>query len=393
MKKPLKITLITVASLIGALVVGALGYVGYIYFSYYRIGDIDLNIDHKSSLDNISTNTTYKVMTYNIGFGAYSQDFTFFMDSGYDDEGNPTIGYYSKAKSKEEVEFNINGAIETTKSLNPDFVLFQEVDVSSTRSFYLNQHQMIVDNYEQYDNVFANNFHTAYLPYPLYDMHGAVEAGLTTLSKYKIDQAERKQYTVSSSLSKFFDLDRCFSVSKIKVNEDKNLYLVNSHMSAYDEGGVIREKQMEELNQFLSSCKENNDYVIVGGDFNHDLLTNNPDFNYDANNRPFSMTKKTPDWVSYFFNDGKKSPLIDGYKVFASDNEPTCRNNDIEWEENKTFVCVVDGFIVSNNINVIKTENIATNNGNKGLNGFAYSDHQPVYLEFQLEGTTYAIQR
>jgi exonuclease III len=156
-------------------------------------------------------------------------------------------------------------------------------------------------------------------------------------------------------------------------------------MSAYDKGGTIRQKQMAELNAFLKERQDNGDYVVVGGDFNHDLITYNPDFNYnETTSRAFNMTKKTPDWVSYFFEEDGSSPLIDGYKVVASDNIPTCRNNDIEWEEGNTFTCVVDGFIVSSNINITLKKNILTLNGSKGVDGFAFSDHQPAYIEFTL---------
>lgn len=384
MKKPLKITLISIGILIGALVASAVGYVGYIYFSYYRIGNSSLDIIHNARVDKASTNQVYKTISYNIGFGAYSQDFTFFLDTGYDDNGSETVGYYSKAKSKEEVMFNINGAVNCVNELEPDFVFFQEVDVDSTRSFYIDENKIIGDAFKNYDSTFALNFHTAYLPYPLHDMHGSVQAGLSTLSSIKMTESLRKEYTVSTSLSKFFDLDRCFSVSTISVDNNKNLYIVNSHMSAYDEGGLIREKQIEELNEFLKICKDEGSYVIVGGDFNHDLLINNPDYEYSLNNRPFNMTKKTPDWVSYIFDEEKKSPIIDGFKFIASDNIPTCRNNDIEWEVDETYVCVVDGFIVSDNVEIVDHYNIATNNGNKNLEWFAYSDHQPACLEFKL---------
>ena len=50
----------------------------------------------------------------------------------------------------------------------------------------------------------------------------------------------------------------------------------------------------------------------------------------------------------------------------------------------KTYKCVVDGFIVSDNIEVIQHYNVETKNGNLGYDGFAYSDHQPAYVEFKL---------
>ena len=384
MKKIIKKIFICLLIFIGVAVVGAGGYVGYILLSYDRIGDIDLEIDSQSTNKQVEQNKVYSATTYNIGFGAYSQDYTFFLDTGYDEEGNETCGYYSTAKSKEEALFNINGSIGTIKSLNSDFVLLQEVDVKSTRSYKIDQNKMFVEKMEGYDNVFAINFDTAYLPYPLYDMHGKSLAGLSTFSKYQVNDAYRVEYTISDSLSKLFDIDRCFSVSIVKVSNGKNLYIVNSHMSAYDKGGTIREKQIDELNEFLSECKVNGDYVVVGGDFNHDLLTYNPEYNYTSENRVFSNTLKDPDWVASYFDNEGKSPLVEGYKVVASSNVPTCRNNDIEWDPNKTYKCVVDGFIVSNNIEIVTHYNVETKNGNLGLDGFAYSDHQPAYIEFKL---------
>ena len=383
--KTWKKVVISIAALIAFILAFVLGYVVYVLSSYSRLGDMDLDIVQNASYEEVIIDKEYSISTYNIGFGAYSQDFTFFLDTGYDEEGNATCGYYSKAKDKQTVMFNINGAATTISELDVDFALFQEVDTNATRSYKINQNELLKSTFREYDNVFAVNFHSAYLPYPLYDMHGKVNAGISTYSKYKIQTAYRYEYTVSDSLSKLFDLDRCFSDTTIKVANGKTLHIVNSHMSAYDKGGVIRAKQLEELNAFLKECKDNEDYVIVGGDFNHDLITFNPMYDYNTtNNRPFSETKKAPDWISYFFNEEGQTEFESGYTIIGSDNTPTCRNNDIEWEEGKTFTCVVDGFIVSDNIQVVSHQNIRTKNGNKNVDGFAYSDHEPAYMTFKL---------
>ena len=385
MKKIIRKTFLGILIVILAVVLFGGGYCGYILISYDRIGNVDLEIDSKSTYNTLKIGETYSATTYNIGFGAYSQDYTFFLDTGYDIDGNETCGYYSTARSKEEALFNINGSINTVKELNSDFVLLQEVDVKSTRSYKINQNKMFIDNLVNYDNVFCCNYDTAYLPYPLYDMHGKTYAGVSTFSRYKIEEAKRVEYTISDTLSKLFDVDRCFSVSIIDVENGKKLYIVNSHMSAYDKGGTIREKQIAELNEFLTICKQNGDYVLVGGDFNHDLITNNPDYNYNANNRAFNNVLKDPDWIASYFDNTGKSPLVDGYKVIASDNAPTCRNNDIIWNPETTYKCVVDGFIASDNIEVTHHYNVVTKNGNLGIDGFAYSDHQPAYIEFNLK--------
>ena len=385
MNKILKRVLIIAGCVIGAVVVGAGGYVLYVVLSYNRIGNVDLDVQRKSETEKAVAGQTYKAISYNIGFGAYSQDYTFFMDTGYDENGNPTCGTHSTAKSKDEVLFNTAGAIKTIQDNDPDFVMFQEVDTKSTRSYKVNQDEKIQEAFSAYDHVHCVNFHTAFLPYPINDMHGKVNAGLTTLSKVQIQKAERKEYTVPTGMGKFFDLDRCFAVQKIDVDNGKSLYIVNSHMSAYDEGGTVRTKQVEELNAFLKERHDAGDYVVIGGDWNHDLLTNNPDFpEYTKENKPFGEKKKSPDWVNFYFDDEHKSPLTESYSVVASDNVPTCRNNDIEWEPGKTFTCVVDGFIVSDNVSVVSHANIQTKQGNKGLDGFAFADHDPTMLEFKL---------
>lgn len=384
--KTSKKILISILAVLIVVVLFVVGYVGYVLLSYNRIGDMDLDITTASSNNEVKIGDVYSVSTYNIGFGAYSQDFTFFLDTGYDENGEETCGYYSKAKSKEEVLFNTNGAIDTILDLNVDFALFQEVDTDSTRSYKINQNEMIKQAFTGFDSTFAINFHSAYLPYPLYDMHGIANAGLATLSKYKIQSAKRYEYTISDSLSKLFDLDRCFSEIIVDIEgSDKKLHIVNSHMSAYDKGGVIRAKQIEELNAYMKECQEKGDYVVIGGDYNHDLITYNPNFSYTKDNIPFYVNKKAPDWVSYFYDENGTSEFIDGYSIVTSDNNPTCRNNDMEWEPGKTFTCVVDGYIVSNNIEIVYIENVQTKQGNKGYDGFAYSDHEPVYMQFKLK--------
>lgn len=384
--KTSKKILISILAVLIVVVLFVVGYVGYVLLSYNRIGDMDLDITTAASNNEVKIGDVYSVSTYNIGFGAYSQDFTFFLDTGYDENGEETCGYYSKAKSKEEVLFNTNGAIDTILDLNVDFALFQEVDTDSTRSYKINQNEMIKQAFTGFDSTFAINFHSAYLPYPLYDMHGIANAGLATLSKYKIQSAKRYEYTISDSLSKLFDLDRCFSEIIVDIEgSDKKLHIVNSHMSAYDKGGFIRAKQIEELNAYMKECQEKGDYVVIGGDYNHDLITYNPNFSYTKDNIPFYVNKKAPDWVSYFYDENGTSEFIDGYSIVTSDNNPTCRNNDMEWEPGKTFTCVVDGYIVSNNIEIVYIENVQTKQGNKGYDGFAYSDHEPVYMQFKLK--------
>lgn len=382
-RKWVKPLIIVIICIIFVPLVISLSYVGYVVFSYHRIGDKELSVTHKSNNIAVELNKDLTFTTYNIGFGAYSDNYSFFMDKGYDENGNPTQGKYGKAISKEDVLKNINGSIKIAKELNSDFYAFQEVDENSDRAYHVNQKEMLINEFNNFDSTYAINFDSAYLFYPFNDPHGKSLAGLSTFSKYKINTSYRKEYTVSNDFSKFFDLDRCFSVNKIKTSNNKELVLINSHMSAYDESGVIRNKQVHELNSFMKSEFNKGNYVVCGGDFNHDLLTNNPLFSmYNTTNFAYKniIKQKKPDWLSYMFDENKKSNFGGEFNIYAADNEPSCRDCDVPYTINDTFVSTVDGFIVSGNVKVTKVFTTKTIEPN----GFNFSDHQPTTLTFNL---------
>ena len=388
MKKSIKITLISISSvlLFSLLLVGS--YVGYVALSYHRIEDnkvLDIN-KNNSSNSKVSLNKDLSCTSHNIGFGAYSNDYTFFMDTGYDEEGNIVTGHYGKGRSKEETMRNTKGSIEASKELNSDFYLFQEVDTSSDRSYKINQKEEIANAFNGFEWTYAVNYDSAYLFYPLYDPIGKSLSGVETLSKYSIDSSVRKSYTVSTAFDKYFDLDRCFSVNYLPIeNSDKKFVLVNNHMSAYDEGGYIRNTQLEELNSFINNEYLKGNYVLVGGDFNHDLLAYNPNCKeaYTEENPSFKdlYKEKTPDWVSYLFDEDGKSKFSDNFKVYGAENIPTCRSANEVYNEGVSFVKTVDGFVVSNNIKVKQVEAFRL-----GDTGFKYSDHQPTRIQFELIG-------
>ncbi len=374
-----------IGGIVGALVIAVGGYVSYVALQYSRIdNEIPLDIYHKTQNTLVKVGEEYSISTYNIGFGAYSPDFDFFMDEGVMKTGKKVKGHRGTAISKDHVLRDVNGAYQFIKNVNPDFMFFQEVDTNSTRSYHVNEWEIGNEYFEEYDNTFASNFHSAYLLYPFNDPHGKVNSGISTYSRYYIHNATRYSFTVSKGFDKFFDLDRCFSVSTIDIEGGKLLFLVNLHMSAYDKGGVIRKKQMEELSTFLNMMKEQGHYIVVGGDFNHDLLTYNPSYIYTEDNLPFKEETEQlkPDWLSFFFHTDGTSLLPEGFHVITSDNTSTCRAAEMTWQKGVNYVTVVDGFIVSDNIEVVEHKNLVTST--EEVEGYAFSDHQPAFMKFKL---------
>ncbi len=344
------------------LVVGS--YLIYVVADYSRLPD-DMPLEVTSNSESVLDGEgTYSIVTYNVGFGAYSPDYTFFMDTGVMKDGKETKGKYGKAISKSDVEKNIAGSIGVLSELSPDFAIIQEVDYDSTRSYKVDERSMFT-GMPGYASVFAENYHSSYLMYPLNDPHGKNNAGIVTLSKYRIDDSTRYAFPVDDGFGKFTDLDRCFSVTHVPVRE-KTLAVISLHMSAYDKGGVIRKQQAELLKSTLESEYAAGNYVIAGGDFNQDLI---------GDLEKFPSAQNVPEWVSSYDDED----IPEHFSIVADKNSTvgSCRGADIKWERDYTYTCVIDGFIVSDNIDVMSVEIVDTD--------FAYSDHNPVRLAFEFK--------
>ena len=361
-----RIVILTILILLIVLVLTVCGYIAYLQINYYRIEDgIELPVNNQSNKI-IQIGKPYSIMTYNIGFGAYDHDFSFFMDKGRMNDGTEVCGKYGKARGKESVQSNTSGAIGIIRNYNADFYILQEVDTASTRSYFINQKKIIESTLSDYCSVYGVNFHSSYLCYPLGDPHGSVCAGLLTLSRYKIGKAVRRSYPVDESfITKFFDLDRCFVVTRIPTNTEKELVIINSHMSAYDEGGQIRQQQLELLKGVLAEEYSNGNFVIVGGDFNHALC---------GTVNSFASQQQVPEWVSVL----EDSEIPAHFRIVAAQNikdVPTCRSTDMPYRKGVNYTTVLDGFIVSDNIEAEAINCDAD---------FMYSDHNPVVMNFKL---------
>ncbi len=371
MKKTITAIILAFLTVVMFFVLAFGGYVAYLCAQYYRIEDGKQLEIQNNQTQKVQTEKEYSISTYNIGFGAYTQDFNFFMDSGEMLDGTKTQGTQSVANSKESVLECTNGAIDVVKNLNTDFAFFQEVDTNSTRSYGVNQYAMLQENFNTFASSNAVNFHSGFLFYPLSSPHGTVNSSIATFSKYQVESGVRRSFPIDESFpTKFFDLDRCFAVYRLQVEGyEHELVLVNLHMSAYDEGGKIRAKQLKMLMTFLDEEYQKGNFVVAGGDWNHDIASS-----ADI----FKTQEKKPDWVGYI----TESDIPAHFKFASSKNAPTCRSSDIPYtkDENGNLVnysVVIDGFLVSDNVEISSVTNINTE--------FKFSDHNPVCMKFLLK--------
>lgn len=354
MKKLVKI--IGILLIAAILIVG--GYVAYLFANYSRIED-NLALEISGDLQQtLSVGEPHTAVTWNLGFGAYSDDYSFFMDGGTE----------SWALSKDAVYANIGGAMETLQSLNADLMLLQEVDLDATRSYHVDETALVREAFPEYASVFARNYDSAFLFYPLTQPHGASKAGQMTLSDSAIETALRRSLPVETGVMKFFDLDRCYSVSRIPTGNGRTLCLYNLHLSAYTSDGTIATEQLEMLLDDMAGEYAAGNYVIAGGDFNKDLPGNSPEI-FGVSGDDYTWAQPLP-----------KEMIPQGFALVDSVDPdhpvPSCRNADQPYTPGQTFVLTVDGFIVSDNVQVHSASVVDA--------GFACSDHNPVIMEFSL---------
>lgn len=69
--------------------------------------------------------------------------------------------------------------------LDADFILIQEIDKDSKRSYYINQFQKAFDTLGNYKAVFGKNYDVKFVVMPLLEPMGKVVGGIGTFYKYQ----------------------------------------------------------------------------------------------------------------------------------------------------------------------------------------------------------------
>lgn len=361
MAKPIRIILKSALAVLLVLVIALGAYVAYLFIDHDRIEDnLSLDIaDNTESL--VPVGDKLKMLSYNIGFCAYTQDFSFFMDGGTE----------SRAKSEQSVNDVLDGIDELLHQENADIVLLEEVDENADRSHHVDQRAFFTTNNNEYDAVFATNFDSAYLFYPFTKPHGKSLSGLLTLSKFDIRSSTRRSLPVEDSVMKIVDLDRCYSVSTLPTENGKELILYTVHLSAYTSDGTIATQQLKMLVSDMKAQYNKGNYVVCGGDFNKDLLLDSGAI--------FGVSGEEYTWAQAFPTDMLSDTGLSLVAPFDESNPvATCRNTDEPYKSQGQFNVTLDGFIVSDNVKVSDSNVIDTE--------FMYSDHNPVYINFTLKG-------
>lgn len=297
-----------------------------------------------------------RIVTFNTGYAGLGEDADFFMDGGA--QVNPD--------SEATVLKNQNGVEKLLKQTDADYIFLQEVDTDSDRTFHRNQWLQYENALSYYESRFALNYSCDYVPYPFNERIGEVHSGIATFSRFDISSATRYRLPCPFSWpTRVANLKRCLLVTRIPLSREEEapeLVLVNFHLEAYDDGEG-KAAQTEQLFALLKEEYSKGNYVIAGGDFNQTFV--------DALNA--YPIKSTSEWTPGVL---ESAPF--GWQYAYDATTPTCRllNQPYAPTSSLTQYFVIDGFLVSPNVQINRVETLNE--------GFVYSDHNPVVLDFTL---------
>lgn len=310
---------------------------------------IDGDIESKISSDSL----TFYI--WNIGYSGLGKESDFFYDGGQ-----------MVISPKDWVDKNMKGIMENILSWkDSDFILLQEVDTLSKRSYNINQYKEILNNLIGFNGAFALNYKVKFVPIPLTKPMGKVTGGLASYFKYQPTEVKRYDYPGNFTWPQsIYFLDRCFLLKRFSLENGKELLVINTHNSAYDTKGTLKEGEMIFLKDFITQEYEKGNYIVVGGDWN----IAPPD--YDTyKEKPFEDGMSVVDNI-------KEDFLPMGWEWVYDPLMTTNRNLTFAYKQGETHTVLIDFFLVSPNIEVDEIKGIDLN--------FEYSDHQPVKLKIRL---------
>ncbi len=303
--------------------------------------------------DTLPVPDSFSVMTWNIGYCGLGKEMDFFYDGGK-----------QVRASRENTLKYLDGVRTFLRHADTlDFILLEEVDEHSKRTFFINEMDTFRQDLKGYHAFFALNYKVAFVPVPVTRPMGKVRSGIAMFTKYEPSLVERRDFPGQYDWpTRLFMLDRCFMVAHFPLTDGHELLVIVTHNSAFD-GGELKREEMAYLKDFLLKESAQGNRIVVGGDWNQ----NPPGYHDDTFNKFSGYTNFTAQAIPSDF-------LPSAWRWAYDPTVPTNRANLTPYHPGETPTTLLDFFLLSPHTELLEVHGIDL--------GFAYSDHQPVLMRF-----------
>ena len=205
--KVLKIVLLCVAGLLVTVLAFVGGFLIFATATTLQVKDQE-DMKIKGAVETkVDKANELKLLTWNVGYGGLDERQDCYFDGGKGVDG----------ESKEVVNENILAMKNKVPEIDPDIFYLQEVDVDSKRSYEVDELKSFQESFSEnnYNNSYAPNFRAGFVPIPLYNPLGKVDAGIASFSKYKVSSATRIQLPIPFVWPvSLLNLKRCLLVNR-----------------------------------------------------------------------------------------------------------------------------------------------------------------------------------
>ena len=240
-----------------------------------------------------------KVMSWNVQFLA-GKRYVFWHDLAQGDDESPTL---------EDMAFSLDEVARVIRDEQPDVVLLQELDNGAKASHYQEQlkllQERLADLYPCSTSAF--DWKADFIPSPR--IFGSVGRQLATLSRYRIDHAERVQLPVAdgSFISRQFQPKNALLVSYLPLSGGGQVAVLNTHLERAARPDDTAQKQIDAVSRALDKLESASTSWLIGGDFN--LL-------------PLGQYRRLPaEQRSPYSADSELHLLWDKYPMIPTNNE------------------------------------------------------------------------
>jgi len=211
-----------------------------------------------------------EVMSWNVQYMAgkgYVFWYDLFDESGPDERPSPS----SITATFEEVSRVIVDE-------SPDVILLQEVDDGASRTDGEDQLERLLGLLPDEYACSASAFYWKALFVPHPRIMGSAGMKLSTISRYRIDEATRHQLPImpSDPLTQQFNFRRAILEVRLPVEGGADLVSLNTHLDAFAQGTDTMQQQVALAKDLLDDLKDAAHPWVLGGDFN--LLPSGPQY-------------------------------------------------------------------------------------------------------------------
>ncbi len=336
MLKLLKIIGLAIVIVLGTLIL----ILGINYFSS------GIKIDKQVNSTSKSVGSVITVMDWNIGYAGLGKDSDFVMDGGKN----------LLPPSREIVKTNVQGIADILNKYPADFYLMQELSKPDMLNMGVDVLGGVRAALPAHSSWFTHDFSTKFIPTKWALKHGLASFtpfAPNNISVLRLPNEPEKLGGI---------IERQYHIQVTEFTENGHEWaLFNIHLSAFDEGGNIRVQQFEKLLDIAKEFYASGKHVVIGGDWNMQLTPT--DFPNNTDMKQLFWLKTLPT---------EKLPA--NWRLLYDANIATVRTNYQPYVKGENYTTIIDGFLVSPNIDVINIKGIDTN--------FEFTDHQPVLAQF-----------